>query len=274
MRLVHRIASGSIDTERRAILRRLGVEAMYVSGAFCAFDIDESHPSWREVENLAVTWGSSDFVRTEFNRGELIEARYLAMGANWHHGYPQPENDFRYLEKTYGPECGCMTCEVGKRQHAPFRMKREPKWGGRHILQLNWVFDEFFVFPQVWQDVFKPFGIACLPVLDSKSGRHLKTVVQLVISEVADSPLALDEKYPSETCRSCGQRKYVPITHGFFPAFLNGQSPPVVRSQEYFGNGGSAWRAIIVSAAMYQAMSEHMISGTTFTPMAAAVGAT
>ncbi len=30
-----------------------------------------------------------------------------------HFGYPQPEDDFGYLELTYEPNIGCPTCHIG-----------------------------------------------------------------------------------------------------------------------------------------------------------------
>jgi hypothetical protein len=38
-------------------------------------------------------------------------------------------------------------------------MKREPKWGHRGILQLNWVFDEFFVQVGEPASVFQAVGV-------------------------------------------------------------------------------------------------------------------
>ena len=45
---------------------------------------------------------------------------------------------------------------IGAKQVSPFRMKESPNWGRRSILQMNWLFDEYFVKPEVWNAVFQP----------------------------------------------------------------------------------------------------------------------
>ena len=47
-------------------------------------------------------------------------------------------------------------------------MKAEPKWGRRGVLQLNWVFDEYFATPEVWASFFEPHGIECRPVMNTR----------------------------------------------------------------------------------------------------------
>ena len=73
--------------------------------------------------------GASDIVRTEFNASERGNAEYLNVAPAWHHGYPQPEDDFAYLSATYDLKEYCPGCGIGEKQVAPFRMKGEPKWG-------------------------------------------------------------------------------------------------------------------------------------------------
>ncbi len=135
------------------------------------------------------------------------------------------------------------------------------------MLQLNWVYDEYFALPAVWREVFLPFGIGCLPVLNHRTGDELQTVVQLEITEIAPSPLSIGDEYPSEVCGSCGRRKYVPITRGFFPSFAKGPSFPICRTQEYFGSGASGWRAIVSDRAVCRAVRAHKLSGVTFVPL-------
>jgi rRNA maturation protein Nop10 len=232
-----------------------------------SFDIDESHRSWGKLQPLLAGWNASDIVRTEFSASERANATYLKVAPAWHHGYPQPEDDFGYLQATYDLKDYCPTCGIGKKQVAPFRIKGEPKWGKRHVLQLNWVFDEYLVLPSVWEEVFCPVGIGRLAVEDHQAGEQLRTVVQLEIKATAKSKLSMDDKYLSEICRSCGRTKFLPISRGFFPAFATDPSFQVCRTQEYFGSGASAWNAIVVSNAMYKNFQDHKLSGVTFVPL-------
>jgi hypothetical protein len=153
-------------------------------------------------------------------------------------------------------------------------MKNEPKWGKKQILQLNWVFDEFFVHPAVWESVFQPLGVGRLSVVHHRTGKMLKTVVQLDIKDVAESVLAVQEKYPSETCPICGRTKYLPISRGFFPPFESAQSSRLCRTREYFGSGASAWNAIIASAEVYRKIRDHSLAGVSFVPLSKSRAAT
>jgi len=162
-----------------------------------------------------------------------------------------------------------MTCGVGLRQVAPFRMKREPKWGNRHILQLNWVFDEYFVLPDVWESVFKPFGVGRRPVLDHRREKPLSTVVQLDIQGRAMSKIDFkDDDF--EVCESCGYRKHHAHRRGMFPFVETDRKDHMVKTQEYFGSGGSAWQAILISAELYREIKRKKLKGVTFYPMAEA----
>lgn len=53
-----------------------------------------------------------------------------------------PDYKAGYLMTTYGGT-GCGVCGVGQLQKAPFSMRAEPKWGRRHMMQLNWVADDW-----------------------------------------------------------------------------------------------------------------------------------
>jgi hypothetical protein len=263
MRILHRV-SKNMDGAMQRELHRLGVE---VGQGLSTFVIDESYASWPEIRELIARWQCLDIVSTEFTLSECADAENLKMGPTWHHGYPQPEGDFGYLKKTYDLGTYCETCGIGKRQCAPFRMKREPNWGKRQILQLNWVFDEFFVLPEVWSEVFRPMQILSAPVLEHKTGKELRTVVQLEIKDVASSSLSLEGKYGSETCEVCGRKKYFPITRGCFPPFTNGPSSRICRTQESFGSGTSAWNGVMVNNEVYNAIHTQKLSGVSFTPL-------
>jgi hypothetical protein len=118
-------------------------------------------------------------------------------------------------------------------------------------LQVNWVFDEFFVQPAVWRDVFEPRGVAARPVLDTR-GRQLETVVQLDVREEVE----LDASdLPATPCPTCGRSKYSPTPRGMFPALRGNPSAAMVKSVQYFGSGASAWHATIVSGELRTAIA-------------------
>jgi hypothetical protein len=128
---------------------------------------------WPQVGAWIVANDALDIVRTEFSNAEIESAEWLRMRGEWHHGYPLPREELGYLIATYDLSEYCMECGVGAKQVAPFRMRGEPKWGRRGILQLNWVFGEYFVKPSVWRDVFEPHHIPYRSVIDAK-GKNLR----------------------------------------------------------------------------------------------------
>ena len=269
MKIVHRIGFAASEAQRRA-LEALGVRmppGIEMPGGgipFIAFDVAEEHPNWNEVRSLLLQWDVSEgFVRTEFTNREIAAARWLELGA-WHHGYPQPkEEEFGYLAATYDLSDYCPDCGTGKKQNAPFQMKGEPRWGRRGILQLNWVFDEYFVTPAVWSSVFEPHGIGCRPVLNRKLA-ELKTVVQLVVEEQAEIKVA---GLPSQTCGRCGRVKYLPHTRGFFPPLVNEPEAAMAKTSAVFGDGASAHHAVLVSQNIARALSARKVKGASFKPV-------
>src|SRR5689334_21562287 len=199
MQIIHRISiASSSDVQRE--LARLGF--VVADHGFVSFEVDEAHDSWPALSDWIARRRAVDIATTKFSKRELADARWLELMADWHYGYPQPDEDvFGYRQATYDLTGWCEQCGIGMMQKAPFQMKGEVKWGKNGILQLNWVFDEYFVTPDVWSSVFKPHGIGCRLVMNTK-GVELKTVVQLVIEEEVN---IVPEGLPFERCARCGR---------------------------------------------------------------------
>jgi hypothetical protein len=228
------------------------------------FEIDETHPAWPDVEKWIVRRDPLDFVMTHFSRAEVELASWLELEPDWHYGYPQPNEDsFGFLEATYDLSGYCRHCGVGLKQVAPFQMKFEPKWGRNRILQLNWVFDEYFVTPDVWRDIFEPIGVGCRSVRSPKKG-ELKTVVQLAVEEKISIST---EGMTANTCEYCGRVKYEPVKRGPFPALRGRPTKDIVRTVEYFGSGSSANRGVLVSQRLHAALRIAKVRGASFRPV-------
>lgn len=228
------------------------------------FQISENDPLWPKVAGLCTQYDPVDIINTTFSRSELKQSDYLVMLPSWHHGYPMPDDDFGFLSVTFDTTDYCTACGIGRQQNKPFIMKSEPKWGKRSIVQLNWIFDEYFVKPEVYLNVFKPFGIESREVLHNKTYKPLTSVVQLVINESSLSSMAMDN-HPFEKCRACGCKKFLPFTKGPFPAFLKSPGDAnIFKTQEIFGSGNSANREIVVTQELYQSMYDSKIKGVDF----------
>lgn len=210
----------------------------------------------------------ADLSTTDFTRAEMRAAQWLNVKTDWHWGYPQPdEGSFGYRHVTYDDSAACPKCWVGLRQIAPFQLIAEPKWGRRNVLQLNWVFDELFVTPEVWESVFRDFGVAARVVHDRK-GAELSTVVQLVVDEVVDLDM---DRFDFHLCEHCGVRKYSAVTRGFHPRPLYKPDAEVCRSSEWFGSGARSYRALLVSQGLFAAIENAKAKGTRFVPCAPTV---
>lgn len=142
MRIMHHVFIEADDKTRREF-DRLGLKVEYVDGRgivqdHFVFDIGESDRTWPAVRKWISPRSHSDLVSPTFSEAEITAARWVELVPNWHHGYPQPETDFGYLNQTYDLSAYCTACGIGAVEKAPFRMRGEPRWGRRGILQLNW----------------------------------------------------------------------------------------------------------------------------------------
>jgi rRNA maturation protein Nop10 len=227
------------------------------------FEVKESQESWPDMAKWIIKRDAFDMVRTEFSNNEISDADWLAINGNWHNGYPQPDEDnFGYRAVTYDLSNYCPSCGIGMKQCAPFRMKAEPKWGRRQVMQLNWVFDVFFVSPEFWAKVFQPFGIGCREVLKT-NGQKLETIVQLVVEEEAD---IRTDGLTEEKCSTCGQVKYNFVTRGKSPALVSKPIVHMIKSTQYFGSGGAADKCVMISRKLAAALEG--VRGAIMSPVA------
>lgn len=263
MEVYHRVTV-TIDSERRQQLLDIGIEFKSLMSHLAIFEINDTDDRWPLVDRLIDQWGAGDIVSTKFMAQELTQAQYLEMTPGWHSGFPEPQDD--YLSTTYKLDDYCRVCGIGKVQAGPFRIKGEPRWGAKQILQLNWIFDEFFVKPDTWLAIFEPLGIESRPVINDRTGKELITVVQLVVpssSVGVRDPDALVR----ECCNKCGRTKFVPVTRGMFPALDSDLSGNIAKTTTYFGSGHSAWQAVLISAKLFLAIRSAGVKGASFVPV-------
>lgn len=273
MNIKHRI-SVTLDHRLERLIRLAdlsldsGPAGKYLCGDSITFVISESSPAWGVMNEYLCSVNHVDVVTTEYSPKELAEAPLLEMIPEWHFGYPQPEGKFGYKSITYDARLGCRTCGIGLVQVSPFRMRKPPLWKGRHIFQLNWVFDEWFVQPDYWRGILRPFGVECIPVLDTAGKRELADVVQLKLTALTQAPIEFDSSAQSEQCTQCGCRKHHAQVRGRFPHCELPVKTPIGRTRDYFGSGGSAWRGTVVRDALFQAMDATKVKGVRFAPVA------
>jgi len=229
-----------------------------------SFQIAEDDPRWHGVRSLCKHMIVAETVTTRFTGSELAGADYLGLVASSHHGYPEPREEGGYLRASFDLSAHCRMCGIGARQVAPFRLKRPPLAGKTSILQLNWVFDEYFVDAEVWASAFEPLGIGSWPVLLHKTGGAIRGTVQLRIDAVC--PVETTGLTPVR-CVFCGRVKHRYLLRGPHPKPIR-PSAPVFHSSQYFGAGGQAFRLVFVSAEVFRAIRQAGLRGVRFYPCA------
>lgn len=270
MRINHHL-SVDITWNSRRKLSRIGIDLdacrVNETASFGTFDIDEGDPRWPALSRVIRPLKMLDVVSTQFNRGELLGARACAVNWRWQEGYPQPEGDGSYLTKTYDTSSYCASCGMGLLQKAPFRMKGEPRWGKRSFLALNWIQDEIFTTPDVWQSVFEPIGVKHAAVWHPTKDTPLKGCVQLVVEDEVE--LNMPAGHPSEQCTRCGRTRWAYFNRGVFPGPSAAKLPPLFKSQQYFGSGHASHKQLMVSAELYQMIEAQSLTGLGFAACAA-----
>jgi hypothetical protein len=238
-----------------------------VIGNYVEFEISQTDPQWETISSVMRQYHvKGSYIRTEFSSEELLNSEHLVIESNWHNGYPMPDDDNGYLELTYDLSVYCSTCGVGLVQKSPFRLKSDPKWSRKHFFHLNCVFDILFTQPEVWREVFEPFGVKCRPVLKYKKDTVLDNVVQLDITEYADSTLKRNGLRVVQ-CPACHRKKYEYIEYGPYPTFEIPQPYDLFKTKEYFGSGAAADQLIIVSQKLYRHILKKQVRGIRFVPM-------
>jgi hypothetical protein len=133
-------------------------------------------------------------------------------------------------------------------------------------MQLNWVFDEYFVQPAAWKTIFAPRGVRSRPVENSK-GEVLRTVIQLVIDEEVEIET---DNLEAEVCQVCKRIRYKPMMRGPFPALRTSPASSMARTREYFGSGASSDHRIVVAQELAREMAANSVRGASFRPTATA----
>jgi len=255
MKIEHRI-SLNVGWQEKDILQSYGID---IDEGFKTFFVDEANQHWQELSRLIKVWKAVDIVQTKFTKAEIESADNVAVYPKWLNDFPQPEDN--YLTVCYDLTNYCSSCGVGKLQKAPFRIKKEPNWGSSNLLfSLNWIYDELFVKRDFYDKIFKPLGIAFREVFLHKRDAVSESVVQLVLP-ITEASLNLVD-LPFSKCSKCGNKKYEPISKGFFPSFEKTVDMQMFKSQEYFGSGATADRRIFAGAKLKDTLISSKVNVT------------
>ncbi|HRH67939.1 MAG TPA: hypothetical protein PLB89_00390 [Flavobacteriales bacterium] len=261
------------NVDLKAFLDLHGIEHEFersIVGETVSLVIAESHPSWPDLaRHLAVNSDLLHTVGLRYSAEEISQAGFCEFQCAGQFGYPQPEAAFGYQNITYYPSIGCRSCGIGLRQVDPFRFKKPPTQRHSHVVQLNWVFDEFFLSERARLDLEGSglTGFRIGPAVLHKSGEPLHDWYQLHID--AQLPGVIDTStFTKELCGQCGRTKYNHPTDRQIEVRLDhGAAPDISRSPEWFGSGGSAWRSTMVSKKFVNYISSRKWRGVNLAPV-------
>lgn len=233
--------------EQREALSLAGIS---VESGFSRIEVEENEKN-RSILGLIDQWGIRKSVGTLYDKNDFDESELFAFIGVWEYGYPQPEDDFGYMDVTYNLMNYRKECGIGALQKAPFQIKKQLQWGKKFLFELNWVMDEIFVSREAYEHLFKKYGVDRRPVLLYKKNIELADTFQLDIPFI-DVPLDLKDQ-PSEECKVCGRKRYTPQVKGYYPGFTKAVPPlAIFKSREYFGSGGQAFNRIFISKELFE----------------------
>jgi hypothetical protein len=275
---------------------RLGLafERGNANNVISVLNVTEDQPQWSEVERLLAEYDlGPHFLTNLFTKSEMDRAEWFEMSALGHHGYPQPEDEFGFVEATYDVSDYCEHCGIGGFQNAPFRLRTEPKASHSQFVQLNWVFDEFFVRSEARQglSVAGLKGFEFRPAVLHVRSRTSAEVEQLSVINIL--PPALDSTgLQTVTCREHNEEwestrrrfpnyRFATVNHycGRVKYHLGHRGPlrfkrsalatalDIVKSNEWFGSGGQAFRLVLVSQRFREVVIKAKWRGLAFEPV-------
>lgn len=254
MKVIHRIALNP-DESQKSILKSIGLQAQ-ASGGFTAFELEENSKEYQLLKPYIDHWGCMDAVGVVFTDEELNSANLLAFKDCWANGYPMPDDDRGYIHTTYDDSGYCNKCGIGLVQKEPFRLKKGPKWGSKKMFMLHWVYDEIFVRKDLYEEVFRLYGIDAKPVLLYKNDMTIHDTLQLVVPN-AQVTLQLDD-CGYDICSECKRKRYHLVTDRMLPSFNGDVSGKhMLKTMEYFGTGANARRYIYLSSEIRKRLIEY-----------------
>jgi hypothetical protein len=268
---------------------------------FVRFEISEDNPQWSAIQKLLERYAIKSIIFTKFSKRDFQMAEWFALNAISFLGYPKPEDNWK--EVTYDTSNYCLRCGIGAAQNAPFRIgleKREAK--NSSFFHLGWVNDEIFVRVGI-KDIFDEIGLTDLSyLLPIKAGskQPYDTIIQILVNTTLSTGLITDELQvvacrenneefinPPEPVNQteldqkivvyrryqpdypyCGRVKYhYPSTVQKYRREIFDKQPDFVKSSEWFGSGGLAFKQILVSRRVAEIAWLHKWRGLKLQPI-------
>lgn len=275
MRIRHRYGLSSSNNQALRFLRKQKVP--YQSDELVVtVEVYEDEAHFDNIERFMHKIGALDVRDTIYQQTELENAEWLLLRCEWWSQYPEPREDRMFVFTTYDTTDYCpgiekeYYCGMGLSQAQPFMIEKEPNWGARNFMMLNWVADELFISKKAHEILKKSdlVGVTFWDVVD-KRNRELETIKQIHVE--AQIPKGLDLQCIDQVfmCPRCGVEKFMlkagPIRMRK-ELFCNLKND-VVKTTEKFGEIGCD-SMILVSQKFYDIVRKNGLDrGLAFEPI-------
>lgn len=219
MVIKHRFAFSSSDKHITTFLKKHQIE-IDAGEIVSAVEIFENNEGFNEIVKFLTSHNIHSYPSTSqciYTKEEIENAEWLKVRSTWINLYPQPQNDFSYINITYDTKDSCdgrvakeTFCHEGLVQKDSFLLRNKPNWGSRNFLMINWVHDEFFVSDKV-ELVFKDNNVKGLEFYKVlyRSRKEMEGIKQIYIQNYLPPGLKKESIEKEILCSKCDTIRYL-----------------------------------------------------------------
>ena len=229
------------------------------------FTVEEGDPVWNTVR--ARFPDSHFYTSTEFSRSDILASEFLFLYPGNH--LPKAYGDLNDWDK--GGYIGdCAVCGCGWRHEGPYIFPGNPPRKYKGIVGLEGGFS-MFVYTDIDREVLDVIGANTKSVI-AQNGNGLSTVREIFPVTTADQGIvdSLTEKevYRKVRCENCSMVWHKHYTRGMVPIARKALKPVDLQwSNEWWGNGRTAWKMVIVSRRFAKLLLDKQIKWIDLRPM-------
>ncbi|MES2701352.1 MAG: hypothetical protein V4649_01880 [Bacteroidota bacterium] len=249
------------------------------------FSLYEDNPQFSMQKEEIDKFGLDAQIGSIFDVDDYTRANWFWVSAG-EYQYPQPEDDFGYQKRSFNLDNYCEVCGIGKNQNAPIRLRTLPKQEKNDFWGIHWEHEIIFV-RQRAKRILEDAGVRGIsfshPVLH-RNDNHIGDLFQLNIHTVLKrgfndyntrvltcDRINFENSYRvlSEDTIYCGREKFhFPRIGGLtFDETIFNESSDIVKTNEYFGSGASAFQLPIFSKKLKTILDKEKIRGIYFEPI-------
>jgi hypothetical protein len=222
-------------------------------------------------------------ISVEYDKMDMENAEWYEINTG-EYQYPQPDDDFEYLNYTFDLTHYCHECGIGKIQNNLFRLKNEPKQKNNQFWGLYWERDAIFIREETKNILEKENikGIHFIQPVLHKSNKPIDRFYQLIIE--TELGKGLDQSnvqkvtcklHNEEGCNDDTNKNYCGRVKYFFPKgetciFDKKLFSPKIDfyiTNEYFGSGSYAGKINIISKKVYEIIKNNKLKGLKIEPI-------